>query len=137
MTKIESLIICCLRLYYHEQMRSAAEEERCDISVGMLRERLVHAGKPPAKLSANVLAPSLRKLMRHSLVQIERGFEAQDHEIVVVSPLIEKVLPTDRIQEIEEKLKTYAGSRSSTSGATDEGEIEVDAPEDEPEESSA
>src|SRR6185437_8033671 len=47
--KLESLLLCSLRLYYHEQMRSASEEERCEIIVGMLRERLVHAGKPASQ----------------------------------------------------------------------------------------
>lgn len=112
-SKLESLLLCLLRLYYHEQMRSAAEEDRCEITVGALRERLVQAGKPSAQLSSRVLGPALRRLGRHSLVQIGRGFEARDDEIVVVNPLIEKVLPSDRIQEIEEKIKAYSVSRMS------------------------
>src|SRR6266481_545884 len=110
-SKLESLLLCSLRLYYHEQMRIAAEEERCEIAVGMMRERLVHAGKPAMQLSARVLAPALRRLARHSLVQIERGFEAQDDEMVLVTPLIEKVLPPDRIQEIEYKFTLFTNTR--------------------------
>src|SRR5437867_10668219 len=45
-TKMESVLLCSLRLYYHEQMGLAAEEDRLEISVGVLRERLVQAGKP-------------------------------------------------------------------------------------------
>src|SRR6266446_6296289 len=33
-SKLESLLLCSLRLHYHEQMRIAAEEEGCEISVG-------------------------------------------------------------------------------------------------------
>src|SRR5258708_1111197 len=29
-SKLESLLLCSLRLYYHEQMRSASEEESCE-----------------------------------------------------------------------------------------------------------
>src|SRR6266481_8170933 len=38
-SKLESLVLCSLRLYYHEPMRIAAEEARCEINVGVLRER--------------------------------------------------------------------------------------------------
>ncbi len=111
-SKLESLLLCSLRLYYHEQMRVAAEEERCEINTGALRERLVHSGKPATHLSARLLAPALRRLARHSLIQIARGFEAHDDEMIAVSPLIEKVLPPDRIHDIEEKLRAYLATRS-------------------------
>lgn len=114
-SKLESLLLCSLRLYYHEQMRVAAEEDRCELSVGALRERLVHAGKPAAQLSARVLSSALRRLDRHSLVRVERGFEGRDEEILVVTPLIEKVLPPDRIQEIEHRIKAYVASRAAAS----------------------
>jgi hypothetical protein len=123
-SKLESLLLCALRLYYHEQMRTAAEEERCEISVGMMRERLVHAGKPAVQLSARVLAPALRRLARHSLIEIARGFEGQDDGIIVVTPLIEKVLPPDRIQEIEQKVKAYTAARAAEAA---EGDADVDS----------
>ena len=50
-SKLESLVLCTLRLHYHEQMRLAAEEDRCDITVGQLRERLVHANRDDDILS--------------------------------------------------------------------------------------
>jgi hypothetical protein len=134
-SKLESLVLCSLRLYYHEQMRLAAEEDRCEINVGMLRERLVHAGKPAVQLSTRVLAPALRRLAHHSLVQLTRGFEARDDEAVVVTPLVEKVLPPDRIQEIEQKVKAYVASRAVT--AESSGETEPDVVEEEPEEETA
>jgi hypothetical protein len=79
-----------------------------------LRERLVHAGKPAIQLSARVLAQALRRLGRHSLLQVPRGFEGRDDEVVLVMPLIEKVLPADRIQEIEQKIKAYVAARVPT-----------------------
>lgn len=136
-SKLESLLLCALRLYYHEQMRAAGDELRCEIAVGMLRERLVHAGKPAAQLSARVLAPALRRLARHSLVQIARGFEAHDDEMAVVTPLIEKVLPPDRIQEIEQRIKSYLASRVAPEAAGTEAESEPNGGEDEAEEGGA
>lgn len=129
-SKLESLLLCSLRLYYHEQMRLAAEEDRCELTVGMLRERLVHSGKPAAQVSARVLAPALRRLARHSLVQIVRGFEAHDDEVLIVTPLIEKVLPPDRIQEIEQRIKAYVSSRAAEPTPDDENESDADSPED-------
>ena len=110
-SKQESLVLCLLRLYYHEQMREAAEQERCEIAVGALRERLVHAGKPAHQLSARVLAQALRRLARHSLVQVDRGFEAHDEETIGVTSLIEKVLPPERIQDIEQRIQAYLVTR--------------------------
>ncbi len=136
-SKLESLLLCSLRLYYHEQMRLAAEEERCEISVGALRERLVHAGKPAAQLSARIIAPAIRRLVRHSLVNVARGFEAQDEEILVVTPLIEKVLPPDRIQEIEQKVKAYVSSRTALGSPATDGEAEADGADDDAGEGSA
>ena len=136
-SKLESLLLCCLRLYYHEQMRLASEEERCEISIGMLRERLVHAGKPVAQLSARVLAPAVRRLARHSLVEVTRGFEGRDDELLVVMPLIEKVLPADRIQDIEQKIKAYIASRSATPIAEPVEETEADTLESDAEEENA
>lgn len=112
-TKLESLVLCMLRLHYHEQMRLAAEEDRCDITVGLLRERLVHAGRPIGQLSARALDHALRKLARHSLVRVARGFEADDEALIEVRPLIEKVLPDDRIQEIADRIKAYVGARAA------------------------
>jgi len=109
-TKLESLVLCALRLYYHEQMRLATDQERCEISAGEIRERLIQAGRPAAQLSPRLLAHALRKLARHSLVRIDRGFEAQDHEIVLVEPLLEKVLPPDRINEIEQRVRSYTAA---------------------------
>jgi hypothetical protein len=113
-SKLESLVLCMLRLHYHEQMRLAAEEDRCDITVGLLRERLVHAGRPVAQLSARALGNALRKLARHSLVRIERGFQADDNASIEVRPLIEKVLPDDRIQEIAERIRAYVSAGAAT-----------------------
>ena len=109
-SKLESLVLCTLRLYYHEQMRLATDQERCAISAGELRERLIQAGKPASQLSPRLLAHALRKLARHSLVRIDRGFEAQDHETAQVEALIEKVLPADRINEIEQRIRTYVAA---------------------------
>ena len=115
-TKLASLVLCALRLYYHEQMRLATDQERCEISAGELRERLIQAGRSAAQLSPRLLAHALRKLARHSLVRIDRGFEGQDHEPVGVEALIEKVLPPDRINEIEQRIRSYASTLARNDG---------------------
>lgn len=130
-SKLESLVLCMLRLHYHEQMRLAAEHDRCDITVGLLRERLVHAGKPIAQLSARALGHALRKLARHSLVRIARGFDAEDNAVIEVAPLVEKVLPPDRIQEIAERIKAYVSARTPVAEHETETDPDVDALADE------
>ena len=65
-----------------------------------------------------------------------RGFEAQDEETLVVTPLIEKVLPPDRIQEIEQRVKAYVSSRSAASSAGADGESEPEGADDDTEEGS-
>ncbi len=72
--KLESLILCTLRLAYHEEMRAMGEDERCEIQVGALRERLIQAGKPAAQLTRRAVADAVRRLARHGLVAIDRGF---------------------------------------------------------------
>ena len=129
LTKLESLVLCALRLYYHEQMRLASDQERCEISVGDLRERLIQAGKPAAQLSPRAMVQALRRLARHSLVRIERGFDAQDHESIIVEALVEKVLPADKISDIEQKIKTY----TATQAKRDAQEDSVPAPTEEEE----
>ena len=136
-TKLESLVLCALRLYYHEQMRLATDQERCEIPAGEIRERLIQAGRPATQLSPRLLAHALRKLARHSLVRIDRGFEGQDHELVVVEALVEKVLPPERINEIEQKIRNYAGAQPHRNGqqASALPETEESLPSDEEESS--
>ncbi|MBZ5726797.1 MAG: DUF4194 domain-containing protein [Acidobacteriia bacterium] len=114
-SKFESLLLCFLRLYYHEQMRTLSESEDldCEIAVGMLRERLAQAGRRATQLSRNVILDPLRRFARHSLVRLPRGFEARDDEKIFIAPLIEKVLPPHLIEELEQRFREYAGSLAS------------------------
>jgi Domain of unknown function (DUF4194) len=130
LNKLESLVLCALRLAYHEQMQQVAEDARCELTVGALRERLIHAGKPAWTLSRRALEQALRRLARHSLVTIERGFGGEDSETFVVTPLVEKVLPADRIAEMAERVRTYAGAEG---GPRPDGAVESDDTEAEPE----
>ncbi len=106
--KLESLVLCTLRLVYHEQMREAAEEERCEVQVGALRERLIQSGRPAAQLTRRALGDAVRRLARHGLLDIDRGFAGEDTETIVVNPLVEKVLPADRIAELAQRVRAYA-----------------------------
>lgn len=120
--KLESLILCTLRLVYHERMREASADERCEMRVGELRERLVQSGKPISQLSRGVMVNAIRKLAKHSLVSIERGFEGEDDESVIANALIERVLPTDKIQEIADRVRTYQAEVSTPEQADEPDE---------------
>jgi hypothetical protein len=130
LSKLESLVLCTLRLAYHEQMQQVSEDVRCEQSVGALRERLIQSGKPAAQLSRRALEHALRRLARHSLVVVERGFSAEDTETVEVSPLVEKVLPPDRIAELAERIRAYAGIAAAApdGGPAEEPEEGEEAP---------
>jgi hypothetical protein len=133
-SKLESLVACVLRLFYHEQMQIVREDDRCEIRVGEIRERLVHAGKPATQISKRALIDALRRLERHSLISTDRGFSAEDDALVVVSSLIEKVLPSDRIADIEARVRAYVAAQEPAEpgpGAVEPHETEPDG-EDEP-----
>ncbi len=110
-SKLESLILCVCRLVYHEEMQRVGEEETCELTVGQLRERVVQSGKPLAHLSRTALTHALRRLARHELVVIDRGFSAADDERIVVSSVIEKVLPPDKITDLYERVREYVGGK--------------------------
>lgn len=106
--KLESLVLCTLRLAYHEEHQRMSHEDRVELTVGSLRERLIQGGRSAGQLQRRALADALRRLQRHSLVAIERGFTGEDAEVVCVLPLVEKVLPADRIAELAQRVKDYS-----------------------------
>lgn len=112
-SKLESLIVCMCRLVYHEEMQRASEEEACELTVSELREKLVQAGKPVSQLSRTALARAIRRLSRHEILVVDRGFSAVDDERILVSPVIEKILPQQRIAELYEQVRQYVGAESN------------------------
>lgn len=108
--KLESLVLCTLRLTYHEQHQRMSDADRVALTVGELRERLIQGGRSAGQLQRRGLADSLRRLQRHSLVSIERGFTGDDTEVIQVLPLVEKVLPADRIAELAQRVKDYSAA---------------------------
>ena len=106
--KLESTVVCLLRLAWHESMRAADDDVRCALKVGDVKERLIQAGRPAQQLSRRALADALRRLERHAIVTLKRGFAGDDADDVVVNPVIESILSTDRIAEIAALLKSYA-----------------------------
>lgn len=129
-SKLESLILCLLRLAYHEQMQQAQEESRCELQVGTLRERLVQSGRPLSQLQRRAVADALRRLARHSLVELERGFRGDDGETIQVAPLIEKVLPPDKIAGLAERVRAYNASGSPVDPETERQESDEGTAED-------
>ncbi|HYO60159.1 DUF4194 domain-containing protein [Archangium sp.] len=123
--KLESLVLCTLRLVYHEQMQQAADEVRCEVRLGDLRERLIQSGRPVHQLQRRALVNALRRLERHSLVALGRGVTGEDTDRFHVHPLIEKVLPPDRIAELFERVRAYSSERTGPDGeAESHGEEE-------------
>ena len=106
-------------------MREVSEDARCELKVGELRERLIQSGKPAGLLSRRILEGALRRLARHSLVTIERGFAGEDGESILLNPVIEKVLPPGKFFEYTSgcPLPTPFGSmRGTYQMITSEGE---------------
>lgn len=134
--KLESLVLCTLRLVYHEQMQQAVEEAHCEVRLGDIRERLIQSGRPVHQLQRRALVHALRRLERHSLVALGRGVTGEDTDRFHVLPLIEKVLPPDRIAELFERVRAYtrekpgedrAGSEASEiSEADDEAQLQAE-----------
>jgi hypothetical protein len=118
--KLESLVLCTLRLVYHEQMQQATEEVRCEVLLGNLRERLIQSGRPAHQLHRRALVNALRRLERHSLVALGRGLTGEDTDRFHVHPLIEKVLPPDRIAELFERVRAYASEKPPADRAAPE-----------------
>ena len=108
--KLESLVLCCLRLIYHEQKRAADETERCVLKVGELRERLTLAGRSSSLIQRRALGDALKRLQRHALIALARGFQGDDAETITVSPLIAKVLGPDKVAELARRVRAYANA---------------------------
>jgi hypothetical protein len=120
--KLESLLACILRLAYHEQMHQVREDATCELRVGDVRERMIQAGKAPNQIGKRALYEAFRKLKRHSLVEMDRGFECQDTDKVVVTPLIEKVLAGDQLAQLADRVRAYAASGAATAAAEEPAE---------------
>ena len=112
-----------MRLIYHEQMRAADETERCVLKVGELRERLALAGRSSSSIQRRALSDALKRLQRHALVALDRGFQGEDAESMTVSPLIAKVLAPDKVAELARRVRAYA-SPSAEAGDDPAGEDE-------------
>lgn len=120
LNKLESLVILMLRLIYHERMEEVGDELRCEVPVGELRERLIHEGKSAQQLSRRALAAALVRLARHSVVELPRSFVGVDRETVVVTPLIEKVLPPERIRQYHDRVREYLAPERAGAGEDEE-----------------
>lgn len=94
---LESLALCILRLAYHEQMSSGSREDRCEVPTGELRERVALAQRSSAPISRTRLAPAIRKLARYGIVDVEWGYDAEDTDLIVVTPVVEMVLSPDAV----------------------------------------
>jgi hypothetical protein len=120
--KLESLLTCILRLAYHEQMQEVREDASCELRVGDVRERMIQAGRPPNQISKRALYEAFRKLRRHSLVEMDRGFECHDTDKIVVTPLIEKVLAGDQLAQLAERVRAYTATGAAAAEPDDDGE---------------
>lgn len=100
---LESLTLCILRMAYHEQMSSGSRDDQCEVTTGELRERLAQARRSSLPITATKLAQAIRKLGRYGIVDVPRGFDAEDGETLVVTPVVEMVLSPDAVQRFFER----------------------------------
>lgn len=119
--KLESLMFCALRLFYHEQRLHLHEDDRCQISVGELRERLIHSGAASSAVSRAKLRDGVKMLARYHLVVAERGFAGEDDETIVVNEVVEKVLSAERIQQYVDSFSEIDEAPADTLNTEDEG----------------
>lgn len=126
---LESLIACILRQVYHEQMADGSRDSSCEITAGDLRERLAQAQRSSAPQTRKNIVQSVRRLRQYGLVDVERGFAAEDDERITVSPLIEAVLSADEVGRFFARYaragaELDAGSGSAAEGDTDGTDVE-------------
>lgn len=126
---LESLIACILRQVYHEQMADGSRDSSCEITAGDLRERLAQAQRSSVPQTRKNIAQSVRRLRQYGLVDVERGFAAEDDERITVSPLIEAVLSSEEVGRFFARYahagaELAAGSRSAEEWDTDDTDVE-------------
>jgi hypothetical protein len=98
LSKLESLVLCTLRLAYHEQMQQVSDDLRCELSVGSLRERLIQSGLAAAQLSRRALEHALRRLPG---IPARWPGARRGHRDLRGEPV--EGLPADRIAELAER----------------------------------
>ncbi len=118
--KLESTLLCLLRLAWHEAMRHADDDVRCTITIGDARERLLQAGRPMSQLSRRALADAVRRLERHAIVSTRKGFVGADVDVVTIQAVIESIFPADRVNDIAQRLKSYARGGAVSGDDTDD-----------------
>ena len=120
---LESLALCILRLAYHEQMSSGSHGDRCEVTTGELRERVAQAQRASAPISRTRLAQAVRKLARYGIAEVAWGYDAEDVDPIVVTPVVEMVLSPDAVQRFFERYSNpgaSAGTVASTPGRAGE-----------------
>ena len=100
---LESLALCIVRMAYHEQMSSGSRDGQCEVTTGELRERLAQAQRSSLPITRTRLAQAVRKLGRYGIVDVPRGYDAEDGETLVVTPVVEMVLSPDAVQRFFER----------------------------------
>ncbi len=130
--KFDTMVILVLRLMYHEQMGGSVDREDCTVRVNDIRERLHEQGYAESRLGRQALRDSLRRLARHQLVQVPRGFNGVPDEEITVTPAMEAVLP-ENLGAYRAKLAEYATTleprRDDSNAAAEEGDTRDGADE--------
>jgi hypothetical protein len=106
---LESLVVCILRLAYHEQMAGGGTDEQCEVTTGDLRERIAQAHRTSAAIARTKLAQAIRKLKRYGIVDVQWGYDAEDYEMIRVLPMIEMVLSNDTVHRFFERYANPSG----------------------------
>lgn len=112
LTKDESIVLCLLRLLFHERASQATWQEEVLVSVGEIQEAyLTYAGgrKPLGKLA---LASALRRFQRLNLVALPRPFEPEPDTVLEVLPTVTAALPVSALETVASRLRAYTGAQS-------------------------
>jgi hypothetical protein len=100
---LESLLLCVLRLSYHEQMGGDLRDEAIEITTGDLRELVTQAQRSSTPLPRGKLKQALAKLKRHDIIDYPWGYQAEDNESIQILPMVELVLSTDAVQRFYDR----------------------------------
>ena len=121
--KSESILLCLLRLIYHERMKDITEVSDVVVTLGELQERLTHlTPKAGDYMTKRVLRPSLRKFEHFCLIQLPDGrlnFDP-DFEITIL-PTIDAAVHRQNIKDVSSRIREYL--------SMDEGSKDEDEPE--------
>ena len=121
--KDESILLCLLRLLFHERAGKATWEDRILVSVGELNEAYMTHAVNRKPLGKQTLAGALREFQRFKLVNLPRPFEPEPDSEIELLPTLGMVMPPSAIDRVAARLRGYVDGpvESKQADAADAG----------------